>query len=319
MKTSIVILSALTAALLTACGGGSSGGSTNNATNNSGVLSGRFVDSAVAGLQYETATQSGVTASDGSFNYQSGESITFSIGDIALPTVPAAEVMTPLSVFSTTDIVDTRVNNLAQLLQTLDTDGNPNNGIVLSEAANASAAGLNVDFSSAGFADQVVNLVANSGSTNTALVDRVEALEHLQATLFDEGLDNTPTMVTDSEQPAPVPTNTQNTSSHPLVGRSAEFSNFSHAISGTLTVLDDRTLQVSNFNYDAGGVNVFFYTGQDGDFFNGQAIGPRLNRLTPYINETITLTIPDNLTLDDFNGLSVWCIPFNISFGDATL
>ena len=34
-------------------------------------------------------------------------------------------------------------------------------------------------------------------------------------------------------------------------------------------------------------------------------------------DETITLTIPANLTLDDFNGISVWCDLFNANFGDA--
>jgi len=323
MKNSTFILPIVAALLVTACGGGSSGGSdntvsTNTPTNAGGVLSGRFVDSAVAGLQYETASQSGLTGADGSFNYRAGESITFSIGDISLPTVPAANIMTPLNVFSTNEIADPRVINFATLLQTLDTDGDPENGIVLSGAASANAAGLNVDFSSAQFEDQVVNLVANSGSVNTSLVNSIEALDHLQETLFVEGINERPTIAATPEPQAP--TNAQNTSSHPLVGRSAEFSNFAHGIAGTMTVLDDRTIQVTNFNYDAGGVSVFFYTGLDGDFFSGQAIGPQLNgRSTPYVNETITLTIPDNLTLDDFNGLSVWCIPFAVSFGDATL
>ncbi len=335
MKLSISLPVLFAALVLSACGGGSSGGSsdgsgvtapadnnpvdtgTNGATDASANLqTGRFVDSAVIGLQYTTATQSGETGTDGSFSYQSGENITFSIGDINLPTVPASALMTPLTVFSTDNITDIRVMNLAQLLQTLDTDGNPVNGITLSDQANASATGISVDFASPNFANQVVNLVANSGSVNTTLVNGIEALDHLQETLFQEGIDERPPAAVPPEnQPAP---SANNSSTHPLVGTSAEFSDFAHDISGTLTVLDDRTLQVTNFNYDGGGVVVFFYTGLNGDYRNGQEIGPMLNG-RPYNDETITLTIPDNLTLDDFNGLSVWCVPFNANFGDAQL
>ena len=210
--------------------------------------------------------------------------------------------------------------NLARLLQTLDTDNEPLNGITISDAAIASATGLEVDFSSPEFENQVSNLAANSGSVNTALVDTMGAVEHLQETLFIEGIDERP------EAPLPpeniAPPSTDNTSTHPLVGTSAEFSNIAHDISGTLTVIDDRTLEVSDFTYDGFGVTVFFYTGTDGDYRDGSPgagpIGTQLNG-RPFNGETIRLTIPDNLTLDDFNGISVWCIPFSTSFGDARL
>jgi len=307
MKIANPILSTLTVLLISACGGGSSGNpaqitneidsdTQQEQTESANLQTGRFVDSAVSGLQYETATQSGVTDADGSFSYQTGESITFSIGGISLPA---------------------RVMNLARLLQTLDTDGDPINGITISDAANASAAGLNVDFSSNQFDSQVVNLVANSGSSTTALVNGIEALDHLQEPLFVEGIDERPPMPDELAQQNPLDTQ-DNTSTHPLVGSSAIFSDIAHDISGTLTVIDDRTLQVTNFNYDGGGVVVFFYTGIDGNFRDGRPIGPQLNGRR-YTNETITLTLPDDLTLDDFDGLSVWCVPFSFSFGDAQL
>lgn len=325
MKNSNLLLAAFTSVLVSACGGGSSGdpvavtGDTTPTpiplpTQSGELLTGRFIDSAVTGLQYATATQTGVTATDGSFSYLAGESVTFSIGDITLPTTAAADIVTPLSVFSTTEITDLRVMNLARLLQTLDTDGVAANGITLSDAANASAAGLTVDFASPTFDDQVVNLVNNSGSNSTALVEGIDALEHLQETLFMEGLEERPPAIAAEDPDAPI--DTGNSATNLAVGSSGEFTDFAHDISGTLTVIDDRTIQITNFNYDGGGVAVFFYTGVDGDYNSGQPIGPQLNG-RPFTDETITLTIPDNLTLDDFNGLSVWCIPFNFNFGDA--
>jgi len=259
-------------------------------------LTGRFVDSAVAGLQYQTATQSGVTDANGTFTYAEGESVTFSIGDIELPAVVGADVVTPLTVFSTDDLLDLRVMNLARLLQTLDTDADPDNGIDLAEDANASATGLSVDFNSPQFETQVGNLVANSGSSSVNLVGGQMALE--------------PTVDTTSNA----------TSTHPSVGTVAEFSTFAHDVSGTMTIIDDRTIEITNFNYDGTGISVFFYNGVDGNFFqpNSQEIGQQLLRATPYVNETIVLTLPDGLTLDDFNSLSVWCVPFFASFGEAT-
>lgn len=327
MKVASLIVSTFTALLISACGGGSTSVSTpvDNSTPNTvtpdasdDLQTGRFVDSAVAGLAYSTLTQSGVTDTDGMFSYRAGETVTFSIGDVDLPATPGADIITPLSVFSTDDITDTRVMNLSRLLQTLDVDGNPVNGITLSDSAAASATGLSIDFAADDFESQVVNLVANSGSTNTALVNSIEALDHLQETLFLEGIDERPPM---PMAQAPQPTSDiPNTATHPLVGTTAEFSNLAHDISGTLTVVDDRTLRVDNFNYDGGGVVVFFYTGTDGNYSgaNARELGPQLNG-RPYNNETITLTLPDDLTLDDFNSVSVWCVPFSASFGDALL
>lgn len=330
MKSTHLSLPMLTALLLSACGGGGSSGVSTGAANavttgtesapSTNVLTGRFVDSAVEGLQYTTESQTGTTGVDGTYSYMAGESVTFSIGDIVLPSVPAATLITPLTVFSTDNITDPRVMNLAVLLQTLDTDGDPVGGIEISDAAIASATGLEVDFSSPEFENQVSNLVANSGSINTSLVNMIEAVDHLQETLFVEGVDERPEAPPAVENlPAP---STDNTSTHPLVGTSAVFSDLAHDISGTLTVIDDRTLEVSDFFYDGGGVQVFFYTGTDGNYREGTPgagpIGSQLNGRR-FSGETIRLTIPENLTLDDFNGISVWCIPFSANFGDAVL
>lgn len=321
------------AIFLSACGGG--GGSSSDPLDIDGneptqqpfesipgsqLLTGRFVDSAVSGLRYETASQSGITDSDGSFDYLPNETVTFSLGDIVLPAVEASSVVTPLDVFSTTEIGDNRVINLTRLLQTLDVDGDPDNGITLSDDAAASATGLSVDFATTevNFDSQVVNLVANSGSPNFTLIDGETALDHFVETLFDEGIMERP-----SAPSAPDTSGDSGSASstHPLVGTSAEFSNFSHDIGGTLTVIDDRTLEVTNFTYDGGGPSVLFYLGTDGDFSpirGGIPVGERLNGRV-FNGETIRIDLPDGVTLDDFNGVSVWCDLFGIDFGSANL
>lgn len=337
MKYSTLFLICTAALSLTACGGGSSSGSIDTDTIETSVedeisaappsaslLTGRFVDSAVTGLQYTTATQSGFTDSDGSFDYLPGETVTFSIGDIELPAVPGAVLVTPLDVFSTNDVADVRVVNLARLLQTLDVDAQPDNGITISESAIASASGLSADFASPAFDTQVVNLVANGGSSNTSLIDDDDALDHFLGTLFAEGvIDELPGAAPVDNTPAPAPATEQGpveiTSTNPLIGTTAEFSNFSHNIGGTLTIIDDRTLEITNFTYDGGGPSVFFYLGTDGAYSpsnGGVLVGTRLNGAA-FNGETVRIDLPSNITLDDFNGVSVWCDIFFINFGDA--
>ncbi|MGE0086572.1 MAG: hypothetical protein AB7S75_19360 [Desulfococcaceae bacterium] len=75
------------AVLFTGCGGDG---------DSEPVSQGRFVDSPVAGLAYNTPSREGITDSDGKFSYLDGEIISFSIGDIYLGRTPAKPVITPL-------------------------------------------------------------------------------------------------------------------------------------------------------------------------------------------------------------------------------
>jgi hypothetical protein len=162
--------------------------SSNSDSDSSQSNTGVFIDSAVSGINYKTETKTGTTNASGEYLYISGESVTFSIGDIDLPTVTAGAVITPLDIFNTQDINNTSVVNMARLLQTLDADGNSANGILISDAAHLSATGLSLDFASLTFDNDVTNLVANSGSPNTVLIDETTAVSHLQDTLAEAGL-----------------------------------------------------------------------------------------------------------------------------------
>ncbi|OED38720.1 hypothetical protein AB833_18725 [Chromatiales bacterium (ex Bugula neritina AB1)] len=94
---------------------------------------GVFLDGPVSGLSYETESLSGVTDSDGSFEYREGETIVFSLGDIAFHQVDAAETVTPMELAGTDDPFDSGVLNVVRLLQTLDSDSDPSNGIEIPE------------------------------------------------------------------------------------------------------------------------------------------------------------------------------------------
>ncbi len=105
---------------------------------------------------------------------------------------------------------------------------------------------------------------------------------------------------------------------HPSVGKTLEFSTLQHDVSGTATIIDNCSIQITNFNYDGRGIVVQVYSGIDGRFRGnaGMAISPDL--VGPaYSNATLDITLPDDLTLDDFNSLSIWCVEVGVSFGDG--
>ena len=56
---------------------------------------GYFTDGPVQGLMYKTATQSGTTDSNGRFEYLTGETVTFSIGEFVLGSAAGGGQITP--------------------------------------------------------------------------------------------------------------------------------------------------------------------------------------------------------------------------------
>lgn len=296
--SSILLLS------LTGCGGG--GSSANDEPNSTPdvvstvTYSGIFLDSAVEGLAYSTPSQTGKTDADGTFLFQTDENITFAIGDIQLPAVKAELLLTPLNIFNTDEVNDIEVVNLLRLLQSLDVDGDATNNIQIPDDAHELASGLSVDFSSADFEQQVSNLIASSEGIYQALISADEAIYHFQQTLSALG-------------------NSDNSScaqSHEKVGYSGYFETFHHNVAGKATIIDDCTIEISQFSYDGGGPDVYFFAAKDHNYDSASAfpVGNRLNGQV-FDNANFTIKLPINKSLDDLTGLSVWCIDFSADFG----
>lgn len=149
------------------------------------VLTGIFVDAAVENIGYRTETLSGVTNEAGEYDYREGEWVTFFIGDLELPAVPAGEIITPLNIADTDDINDVLVINIARLLQSLDVDGNPANGIRISSDIAQKTRLLDFSLPVDVFAQQpeIVELLAANDGAHTAMVSVDSALRHLEETL----------------------------------------------------------------------------------------------------------------------------------------
>ncbi|MFT4728682.1 MAG: hypothetical protein ACI9UN_003194 [Granulosicoccus sp.] len=136
----IVYLLILVAVVLNGCG--DSNPSTNDSASGD-VLNGQFIDvGPVDELAYRTDSITGVTNATGQFEYLSGEQIVFSISAIELPVTNAQPIITALDIFSTSDSLSPGVVNLNRLLFTLDTDGQIDNGIQISDFATSATAGF---------------------------------------------------------------------------------------------------------------------------------------------------------------------------------
>jgi len=107
-------------------------------------------------------------------------------------------------------------------------------------------------------------------------------------------------------------------SNHVMVGQTGELSTLAHSVSGTATIVDDCTIEITNFNYDGGGIIVEVYAGIDEDYQPpvGFAISENIFG-TRFENQTFTVQLPTNKTLDDLNGISIWCSDVGVSFGDS--
>lgn len=171
---------------LTGCGE-----SNNNDSSGSSTKEGVFIDSAVINIGYKTETLEGITDESGKFDYVEGESVIFFIGDLEFPSVEASSTITPLDIASSTDTSDPKVINIIRLLQSIDEDGDPSNGITITEVAKEVATPVNFDLPLDEFESSVdvTGLISHSGSTNTVLISESQAIAHFEETLLDEGVE----------------------------------------------------------------------------------------------------------------------------------
>lgn len=111
-------------------------------------------------------------------------------------------------------------------------------------------------------------------------------------------------------------------SDYPRAGWTTTLTTNAHGVSGTAEIIDARTIRLTNFNYDGGGPQVYAYLGATNDddaFADGLAIGELLTRPgTPYVDATVDLVLPAELTLDGYDAISIWCVDFRVNFGSGT-
>ena len=151
------------------------------------VRTGVLVDDAVSGVTYTTATQDGVTNGDGEFQYMEGETVTFTIGNIELGSVPGAAIVTPVELTGSDSPTDAAALNQLVFLQSVDDNGNPADGIVINDAVQNLAAVVTLDFASPAFSTDVASVVTQITGGANKVVSEEDALGNFFETYEELG------------------------------------------------------------------------------------------------------------------------------------
>ncbi len=174
MTTSVAIGAMFT---LIGCGGGSDSDTNTGGTNPTPAATGTayYIDSAVSGVNYTCGAQEGITGADGSFTFETGASCTFYLGDMELRGVDAGLLVDGVSVYET-DM------EIARILQSLDSDGDPENGITIDAEIVAALAAHDIGAlpTSEAEMDEMLAVIAANGGTE---VGETAAQEHVLNTL----------------------------------------------------------------------------------------------------------------------------------------
>lgn len=172
-----------------AAGGGGSGGNSAPAAAST-PLTATLVDSLVNGVSYTTSSGlhgvTGDAGSFGSFHYNAGDTVTFKVGAATIGTykMNADGIVTLQDIVGVdpSNTTDTKLVSIAQFLQSLDTDNNPANGIVINqtEAAKITTA-INVQTATV---QELTTAIQQADATNT-LVSSTDAMTHLDVVAND--------------------------------------------------------------------------------------------------------------------------------------
>lgn len=160
------------------------------------IRSGQLIDGPVQGVRYVSGSVTGITGSEGEFQYEAGNSVGFFIGDIALGEVSEGKaVITPLDLVPGGTLDTPAVINIARLLQSLDSVPGDDK-ITIPARVRAAAVQTNetvspsilyLDFSDetvfTNTASQLIATLTDAYPFTAVLVDGESARRHLRRSL----------------------------------------------------------------------------------------------------------------------------------------
>lgn len=187
--------SILSALVISACGGGGGGGGAAlppapppPPPPPASVLVGQFKDGNVQGLTFSTATQNGMTDAMGTFRYQSGENVEFSIGGVVIGSAQGQPILTPIDLVAGGTSSSTEVLNIVRFLLVLDQNEDATDGISISQSVRDVAANwTQVEFTASDFGNELVTILSDIASVDARaanLADAQAAQSHLERTMY---------------------------------------------------------------------------------------------------------------------------------------
>lgn len=105
---------------------------------------------------------------------------------------------------------------------------------------------------------------------------------------------------------------------HVLVGAVTTLETRFHSVTGTVTVIDDCTLEIANFTFDGQGLDVRAVLSDSADFDTYDILSEDLRPDGPYEDVVLSLPLREGMTLDGTTHFSIWCVPAGSSFGDGS-
>ena len=157
----------LSIALLIGCGGGGNGhdSQTESATAN-------YVDSPVSGIEYECGNIHGITDVQGKFVFERSKGCVFKIGNIVLKRISPQALENGKVIFETSPLN-------ASLLQTLDNDADPLNGITIQEKVRNVLKKITVKNLDDSNIEKIYEYIKNTEGYNGKFYSKTEALLNL--------------------------------------------------------------------------------------------------------------------------------------------
>ncbi|OWQ88641.1 hypothetical protein CDN99_17305 [Roseateles aquatilis] len=188
-RLNLSLLALAAVAALSACGG-------DDDTPGKATVQSRLVDAPVEGVSYaaKPSGQSGKTGANGAFSCTADDTVTFTVGGVAVGTAKCVETIAVADLAGTTALTDAALQNRLVFLQALDEDDDPTNGIKIPATVHDALAGKTLDFTAAAAAfDTAFAALLPAGQndaygqpyTARAMSDRrrAAAVEHYESTM----------------------------------------------------------------------------------------------------------------------------------------
>lgn len=185
-RGALTCAAAALALALSSCSSSSS--DSNGGSGGTETPTGVYLDGAVLeGLDYSTETHSGTTDADGTFEYEEGETVTFSIGDFPLGEAEGAEVVTAWDLAQNEDAesVNAFLNRIV-LVQAIDDDFDLSTGILIPDSAREALQGETFVFTSD---DDIFEVVATAGGVTEFAAYVIDAIENNALDNFVNAMD----------------------------------------------------------------------------------------------------------------------------------
>lgn len=148
---------------------------------------GVLLDAPVDGVAYSGNLGSrGETANGGKYSYYAGETLTFKVGGMELGRALGSGLLTPVDFIGADGEMDAHAKRVLRVLQTLDENGDPSDGITITSAARA-AITQTLNLATADDA-ALLAAVKQAKPAVSALVSEEQALGHFAETLVDRDI-----------------------------------------------------------------------------------------------------------------------------------